>query len=156
MTPDKRTLVIGIGSTILSDDGIGVHAARAVKDDARTQHLDVIELGTAGIALLDFIAGYDRLIIIDAVRSGAEPGTLHELKPEDFTGCAHLGSGHDADLPAVLALGKKLKGADMPDEVLILGIEAEELTLFSEELTPRVAAAIPDVVASIALLAGKG
>ncbi len=150
MRRDGRPLVIGIGSPILGDDGIGVHAARAVKEDARTRHVDVIELGTAGIALLDFIAGHDCLIIIDAVYSGAEPGTLHDLNADEIACCAHLDSGHDADLPAVLALGNELKGADMPESVLVLGVEAEELTRFSEELTPRVAAAIPRVVTRIA------
>ncbi|MFH2002140.1 MAG: hydrogenase maturation protease [Planctomycetota bacterium] len=149
MTPERAPLIIGIGSPILGDDGVGIHAVRALKEDARLCHLPALELGTAGLSLLDFIEDHDSLIVIDAIRTGAPPGTVHSLCGEDVTQCVHLGSGHDADLPAVLSLGKKLKGAHMPRDILVIAVEAANLTQFSEDLTPEVKAAIPRVLRTI-------
>ena len=151
-----KSLVVGIGSTILTDDGVGVYAARAVADALSGEHLDVLELGTAGIALLDYVAGYQRLILLDAMVTGVPAGTVHQLTGEEFTVSAHLGSAHEADLPTVLALGRRLYPEQMPDKVIVIGIEAQELTEFNESLTPAVAAAIPRVVTLVeSILAGE-
>ena len=91
MKRDKRSLVIGIGSTILSDDGIGVHAARAVREDERTRHLDVIELAVPGLVAIvvdSAEVGRDRHIYDGdaphlARRSGAGVQTRDELAVGD-------------------------------------------------------------------------
>ncbi len=144
-----KTLVVGIGSTILTDDGVGVVAAREIQRQLSADRIDVLELGTAGIALLDYIGGYQRVILLDAMVTGAPPGTVHQLTGEAFTKSAHLGSAHEADLPTVLALGQRLFPGKMPHEVVVIGIEAQELTEFSETLTPAVAAALPAVVSAV-------
>jgi hydrogenase maturation protease len=143
-----KTLVVGIGSTIRRDDGIGVRAARQFKERCSSPHVDVIELGTAGLSLLDFIDGYDRLIILDAIITGSPPGTVHELKGEDVTKTVHLGVGHEADLPTSLRLGKQLTGR-MPSDVLVFAVEAGDIQTFSEQLSPEVQDAIPVVLARI-------
>ena len=140
-----KTLVVGIGSPILADDGVGIHAARAVKA-ALGDRVDVVELGTGGLALLDVIEGYDRLILIDAIVTGAAPGTIHQLTEGDATKTAHLGAGHEADLPTALAMGRRALGDRMPADVIVLGIEAEDLTCFAEVLTARVAASLPEAI----------
>ena len=144
-----KTLVVGIGSTILGDDGVGVHAARAVRDRVMAApdiDVDVVELGTAGLALLDLIEGYDQLIVLDAIVTGAAPGTVHRLEGQDVVRAAHLGAGHDADLPATLAMGEKLLPGQMPKKVTVIGIEALNLTDFSEALSEAVEAGIEAVV----------
>lgn len=140
-----KTLVVGIGSPILADDGVGIHAARAVKE-ALGDAVDVAEVGTGGLALLDVIEGYDRLILIDAIVTGAKPGTIHELTEDEVAKTAHLGAGHDADLPTALAMGRRTLGDGMPREVIVLGVEAEDLTSFSEVLAAEVEATLPCVV----------
>jgi hydrogenase maturation protease len=143
-----RTLVVGIGSTILGDDGIGVHIVRKLKEESYAESYDIIELGTAGLSLLDYVEGYDRLIIVDAIVTGAPPGTVHELWGEDVITTAHLGAGHESDLPATLALGRRL-GKHMPKDVVIIAVEATGLDDFSEQLTPEVEMAIPEALARI-------
>jgi hydrogenase maturation protease len=147
-----KTLVAGIGSTIRGDDGVGVRAARQLKARLPNGGFDVIELGTAGLTLLDSVEGYDRLILLDAIVTGAPPGTVHELKGKDVAASAHLGAGHESDLPTTLALGRKLS-KHMPADVTVLAIEVENLNSFSEHLTPDVEAAIPEVLAKVARLA---
>ncbi len=147
-----RTLVVGLGSVILADDGVGMHAARCVAEAVQADGLsgvDVLELGTAGLSLLASLEGYDRLILLDAIVTGAAPGTIHELSEADVAKTAHLGAGHEADLPTALAFGRRALGAGMPEDVVVIAVEAEDLTTFSEAPTPAVAAAIPEVVARV-------
>jgi hydrogenase maturation protease len=143
-----KTLVAGIGSTIRGDDGVGVRAARQLKARLPNGRFDVIELGTAGLTLLDSVEGYDRLILLDAIVTGAPPGTVHELTGKQIAASAHLGTGHEADLPTTLALGRKLSKY-MPADVIVLAVEAGDLNGFSEDLTPEVGAAIPEVLARV-------
>jgi hydrogenase maturation protease len=149
-----KTLVVGIGSTIRRDDGIGVRAARQFKERCSSPHVDVIELGTAGFSLLDFVDGYDRLILLDAIITGSPPGTVHELKEEDVAKTVHLGVGHEADLPTSLHLGKQLTGR-MPRQVVVIAVEADDIQTFSEQLSPKVQEAIPEVLARVDELASE-
>jgi hydrogenase maturation protease len=143
-----KTLVAGIGSTIRGDDGVGVVAARRLKASCPNEGIDVIELGTAGLTLLDSAEGYDRLILLDAIVTGAPPGTVHELTGKQVASSAHLGAGHEADLPTTLALGRKLS-KHMPADVIVLAVEVGDLHSFSEQLAPEVEAAIPEVLAQV-------
>lgn len=143
-----NTLVIGVGSTIRGDDGVGVRVARALTGRCHGPQVDVIEVGTAGLSLLDFIEGYDRLVVIDAAVTGAAPGTVHALKGEDVAKTVHLGPGHEADLPTTLALGRRLS-RHMPEEIVVFAVEAADIETFSEQLSPAVGAAIPEVVARV-------
>ena len=141
-----RTLVAGIGSTILRDDGVGVHAVRKLAGRLPSAKADIIELGTGGLSLLDTIQDYDRLIIIDAIISGREPGTIRELRGEDIARSVHLSVGHEADLPSTLAIGRRLLETNMPREVIVVTVEALDITTFSEHMSPQVEASLPEVV----------
>ncbi len=152
-----KILVVGIGSTILGDDGVGVHAARVVRDRMMAVSqidVDVVELGTAGLALLDLVEGYDQLIVLDAIVTGAAPGTVHLLEGKDVARAAHLGAGHDADLPATLAMGEKLLPGQMPQKVIVIAVEALHLTDFSEQLSEAVKGGIGEVVRAVEMLIG--
>jgi hydrogenase maturation protease len=140
-----RTLVVGIGSLIRGDDGVGIHVVRRLAEAGLPEHVHTLEAGTAGISLLDFVKGYDRLIIIDAIVTGAPAGTVHELRGSDIARTVHLAAGHEADLPTALALGEKLSRT-IPEEVIVLAVEAGSLDAFSENLSTDVEAAIPKVL----------
>ena len=57
-----KTLIVGIGSTILSDDGVGVRVVERLRSSELPSGVDTVELGTAGLSLLDLVDGYDRLV----------------------------------------------------------------------------------------------
>ena len=144
-----KTLIVGIGSTILRDDGVGIHAARELRTRSSSNKVDIMEIGTAGLSILDLVEGYDRLIIIDAIVTNAPPGTIHYLTQEDMARAVHLGTGHEADLPTTLALGNKLMGGHMPKKIIVVAVEAGDIATFSEQLTPEVEAAILEVLDGI-------
>jgi hydrogenase maturation protease len=133
-----KTLVLGMGNTILTDDGAGIIVARRLKK--QKPELEVIETSEAGLALLDFIVGYDRLIIVDSIKTGqAKPGELYKMEMGALKPTAHLTSLHGVDMATAFELGQKL-GYHMPRRVSIYAVEVKDNTSFGEECTEEVGA----------------
>ena len=143
------TLVVGIGSSIRGDDGVGLQVVQKLQAQGLPKDVDAIELGTGGLALLDVLEGYDRLVVVDAIVSSAEPGTVVLLSGSEVARAAHLGEGHEADLPTVLELARRGLSGTMPAEVTVVAIEAVNVTTISEQLTPAVAGAVDEAVARV-------
>lgn len=77
-------LVLGLGNILLMDEGIGVRAVEAFEREWEApEGVVVLDGGTAGMDLLDSLAGYEHLIVVDAVKTGAPPGTVVVLKGEE-------------------------------------------------------------------------
>ncbi len=141
MSADQsRILVLALGNDIMGDDGVGPVAARAVAE--RFSHVDVIETGEAGLAMLETLAGYDRVLLIDSIATGDHPpGTVLEFGRADFDKV--LGpTPHYAGLPEVLQLADHL-GLDFPHDIRVLAIEIDPPLDFRESLSPNIAAAVP-------------
>jgi hydrogenase maturation protease len=133
-----------------------LHVTRELERRLVLENVDVIEIGTAGLSILDHVRGYDRLILVDAIVSGAEPGTVLELAGADIARAFHLGPGHDADLPTVLTFGERLLGELMPRDVVVIAVEAEDVVTVSSALTPKVSEAVKDAAALVEALCEKG
>lgn len=152
-----KTLVIGLGNPILTDDGAGIYAARMVEralpPDA---DVEVVELAVGGLGLMEAMIGYDRVIVIDAIWS--PDGATGEVLSFD-AGCLpetmNSASAHDADLPTALRVGRAL-GADLPPDsaIQIVGVGAREVLTFGETPTPPVAAALPELARRVMDLLG--
>jgi hydrogenase maturation protease len=157
-----KTIVIGLGNPILGDDGVGWKVAEEVKKQLdspspRLRHLSpagrgdggegeitVEFLSLGGISLMEHLIDYERAIIIDALASDQSNGSVIVLRLSelpDFS-ALHTTSVHDTSLQNALKLGKTM-GANLPDEVIIVGIATTHMYDFSEELSPLVAEAIP-------------
>ena len=146
-----KTLVIGLGNPILTDDGVGVYVAREVAARWRRDDVAVAEASVGGLRLLDIIAGYERLILVDAIQTrDGRPGDIVRLHPNDLRASLHSGSTHDLSLPGALALGRGA-GMVLPEDgdIVIIAIEAEDVLTFGETCTPAVSAAIPRAVDAV-------
>ena len=142
-----KTLVLGLGNPILSDDGVGNKVAREIKK--RVEGVDVQEASAAGFRIVDQIVGYDKLILIDAIQTGeSEVGALNLFKPEDFQETKHSTSTHDIGFFQALDIYKR-EGEKVPEEIKIYGIEVEQTDVFSEKFTPKVKNAFPAIVNQI-------
>lgn len=141
-----KTLVLGVGNPILSDDGVGIHIARELmRRDLRGIVVD--ELAASGLELLDVIRGYDKVVIIDAIQTkGGKPGDLHILEEKDFEKSIHGSSPHGINIATALALGRKLVPKEMPREVVFFAVEAKDLVNVSESLTPELKEAVPTII----------
>jgi hydrogenase maturation protease len=141
-----KTLVLGIGNPILSDDGAGIKVAREVGKKLDDPEITVAETSGAGLRLLDSIVGYDKVIIIDAIQTKkGKAGQIYRMEPEDFSFAKHLSSPHQINLVTALELGKMLNLA-IPQKITIFAVEAKDITSFSEKCTPEVERAIPKAV----------
>jgi hydrogenase maturation protease len=138
-----RTLVLGLGNPILSDDSIGLLVARELKDRITEEGIDVEETSLAGLRLLDILAGYDKAIIVDAIDTAqGPPGQVYRLSPETFDDAKHLSSVHDVNFATALDLGRRMQ-MELPEDMVIFGVAVADTATFSEECTPEVERAIP-------------
>lgn len=141
-----KTLVLGLGNPILSDDVVGVRVAQEIGKRLKDPQVAVTEASGAGLSLLDSIIGYDQVIIIDAIQTQeGKTGQIYRLEPEDFSFAKHLSSPHQINLVTALELGKRL-GLSMPSKITIFAIEVRDVASFGEKCTPEVERAIPKVV----------
>lgn len=141
--PDReKILILGIGNPLLTDDGAGLQVAATLREILNRPDITVLETATAGLALLDFLAGYDEAIIIDAIQTvGGTPGHIYKLTPEAFDTAEHITSPHGIDFRTALELGSRL-GLDLPRKITIYAIEAADVSSFGEEFTPPVRKAV--------------
>ena len=157
-----KTIIVGLGNPILGDDGVGWRVAEEVKKQLgspspRLPHpspagrgaggeseitVDFLSLG--GISLMEHLIGYERAIIIDALASDQPTGSVIVSKLSELPNFSalHTTSAHDTSLQNAFKLGKTM-GANLPEEVIIVGITTDHVYDFSEELSPLVAEAIP-------------
>jgi hydrogenase maturation protease len=143
-----KTLVLGLGNPILSDDAVGIRIAQGLKEETPSQ--DVVGTSEAGLALLDYAAGYERLVIIDSIMTeGGKPGELYKLELADLKPDMGFYSSHGVDIATAFALGEKA-GYPMPRQVAIYAVEIKDNTTFAEECTPEVEDRIPFIVRQIA------
>jgi hydrogenase maturation protease len=146
MTKQKPPrLILGVGNLLLRDEGVGVHVISALRDRELPDDVELWDGGTASFDLLDTLAGRRQVIIIDAVRTGSEPGTIFRFTPEDISARREqVTSLHQVGLLEALTVAEHLLDS-APQEVIILGIEPKEID-WGLELSPEVEAAVPRVI----------
>jgi hydrogenase maturation protease len=145
-----KILVLGLGNPLVTDDSVGLRVAEALKTLlADRPGVEVSEDYWGGLRLMERMIGYDRAIIIDAVCSGAPPGTIHRLTPDSIS-TQRSASAHDVNLPTALEFGRTA-GVLLPknEHIMLVGIEAEDILTFGERCTPAVEASIPRAVGAV-------
>jgi hydrogenase maturation protease len=141
------TLVLGVGNPILTDDAVGFRVAHLLKE-AKAE-LVVIETAEAGLTLLELVTSYERVIIIDSVKTGKnKPGTLYELTLKQIDPSWNFCSTHGIDIRMAFELGRKLD-YKLPASLRIYGIEIEDNKNFGEKCTEEVEKSIPRIVQEI-------
>ena len=144
-----KTLILGLGNPILSDDGVGIRVAEELKDRLNQPEVTVMEVSVAGLDFLDLLDGYDRAFIIDAIQTReGKAGQIYRLEPGAFDTTRHTTTPHNVSFTTALELGKRL-GLALPQQIVIFAIEVEDVSSCSEECTPEVMAAIPTCVRMI-------
>ena len=144
-----HVLVLGIGNPILRDDGIGPRVISELQERVSSPDIIMEETSLAGMSLVEVLSGYTHAIIIDAIQTGQKPGTLYRLTPDSFQPSdAELISQHRIGILEALRCGKDL-GLEMPEEVVFIAVEADDVTTFGEGLTPALEKAVPAAVDAV-------
>ena len=140
--------VLGVGNSLMTDDGFGVHALRHFRANSTDPEIDCLDAGTVGLALMTRLGGLDGLIAVDAMRLDKPPGTLTVLEGDamDVHLRKHHGSVHELGLSDIM---DALRLADdLPAHRALVGIEPEWID-WGTEPSAVVAARIPDAVDAI-------
>jgi hydrogenase maturation protease len=138
--------VIGVGNAYRGDDAVGLLVARRLCD----RGLEATEQEGEPVALIDAFAGRDTVVLVDAVRSGSAPGTVHRVDVSDRSlPTALLGSTstHAIGLGEAIELARAL--GRLPRRIVVFGVEGARFGA-GAALSPDVAAAVPGLVESVA------
>lgn len=129
-----KTLILGIGNPILGDDGVGLHIAQAL--EGVLPNAAVVTTTMIDLDLLEILAGYKRIFIVDALLGSADKiGTVKKLTPEQ--GTLHLFSSHGLHFFELLKLGRELQ-YKLPEIGGIYGIVIGEECSFGTALSPEI------------------
>jgi len=143
----EKIIVLGIGSVLMTDEGIGVRVAERLKQSYTfPENVEVYDGGATGMhGLLPLIEEADRLIVIDAVNGPGEPGELYRYTAEDFrlTIPKKL-SAHDVGFLECLAIAQINEYA--PKSVVIIGVKPLDIETWGMELTDFIAGKIGKLV----------
>jgi hydrogenase maturation protease len=147
------TRIIGLGNSILKDDGVGIYVARELRrciaNACPGADVDIVESEVGGFSLMELMTGWKRVILVDSIQfDGLEPGTVMQIRPDDLRTSLRLRSVHDIDLPTVLELGRRL-GLAMPEDVSVFGIQAKDALTFGESLTDAAERGLKEAVSQI-------
>jgi len=137
---EVKRLLLGIGNTIMGDDGVGIYVVRMVKERLQSHpDLQVKELGVSGFKLVEEILGYDEVIIADSYDAqDAEAGRIREFAPEDFEDTLHASSPHGANFATALDLYRNLQPERIPRRIRIFTVDVHRTDTFEERLSKPV------------------
>jgi hydrogenase maturation protease len=148
-----QIVIIGIGQSLRGDDAAGLEAVKlweghfqsaASQPDIRLEHAE-----TPGLTLLSLLEGAEAAILVDAVQSGAAPGTIHTLEesklPAFLDGSS---SAHGWGVAETLAIGRKTGMLDLPDKIMLVGIEIRQVEM-GAGLSPEVQAVLPQAAQQV-------
>jgi hydrogenase maturation protease len=139
-----ETVILGLGNELLGDEGVGVHAVRRLQQEKLPASIKVIEVGTAILDALPHFEQADRIIVMDAMKSGGPPGTVYRVPLDQCSGSACIASMHGFDIFRVLALAERHD----PPPVTVFGVEPQSLG-WSMDLSPQVADSMPYLIEAV-------
>jgi hydrogenase maturation protease len=151
-----KTLVLGLGNDLYGDDGVGCQVVLQLIEErnagkapwAAMERVDMEACGLTGLKLLDVIAGYERVIIIDTIKKDRpETGRITLLKGSELR---HIPgpSVHYVSIPQALSIGREA-GLAVPSQIDVIAVEAKNLYQMGEGLTEEMTEAIPEIIAAL-------
>lgn len=145
-----KTLILAIGNTLLSDEGVGFHVLNAIKKSHENNHINnttdntitYLDGGTLSFTLADSVANTDNLIVIDAAQLNSPAGTVHCMVQDDMD--AFLGackrSVHEIGLLDLLDISRLTDS--LPTQRALIGIQPDMID-WGDTLTASVQQAVP-------------
>lgn len=143
---EKQILVLGVGNILYTDEGFGVRVAEELEQKYEfSPNVTIMDGGTLGFKLMGPIIDSDYLIVVDIVLNEGKPGDIFRLRGEDLRkACAFTNSLHQTDLLDTLAQCSLM--GEVPEDVILYGVEPVNYKDMSPELSPELAAKVSDVM----------
>jgi len=145
----KKNLILGIGNTLLSDDGIGHRLTEDLSELLNPEFFDFATILIYSMETLHLIRNYENLIILDGkITRNRIPGEISIFNSQTYSGTLHLDNFHDISFRDLIFLGEELE-INLPEQIHIIAVEIEEDRVFSEELSPTLQKLYPEILAKI-------
>lgn len=139
----QKILLLGVGNYILGDEGVGVHVVNKMREEGLPENVEAVDGGTLGLSLLDLLEGVSKLVIVDCLNAGAEPGDIFRFHPDDITVHQKVDlSFHDLGLLEVLTMAKVL---GILPETVIFGVQPDKLD-WKIGLSEKIEAKVPVLI----------
>lgn len=135
-------LILGLGNLLMGDEGIGVHAVRALEKEPLPPGVTLLDGGTGGFHLLEVFDQHRHLILIDATLDDGEPGTVSVLRPKFASDFPRSLSAHDIGLRDLVESAVLLGPLPTIDLITVSIAKIQPMTM---EMTKAVAHSIPRV-----------
>lgn len=142
MERTSDTLILGVGNYLMGDEGLGVHVARQLKEEIPSGLADVLDGGTAGFQLMEYIESYPRVILIDATLDGKPAGTIQLIRPKFASDFPKAMSTHEIGLKDLV---ESLTLLDRLPDVFLFVVSIHTIQPLSVELSPEVIATLPEL-----------
>ena len=144
----EHIMILGIGNLLFSDEGFGIRVIKLLEEKYKfAQNVSTVDGGVLGLNLLGFISEADHLIVVDAMKNGGEPGSLYRIEGEAIPERIRAkNSLHQVDFLEALTL---CQAFDKVPEVVILGVEPEDIETLSVELTAATGEKIDEMIGMI-------
>ena len=137
-------LILGLGNILLTDEGVGVRVVQALEEMNLPSGVELFDGGTGGLDLMDVMVDRQKVIVIDAINSQCDPGTILRLTSENLDlKRAQSTSVHGIGFLETLALARELNIA-LP-ELVIIGVQPKDLER-GLELSPELARLMPRII----------
>ena len=133
-------LILGIGNLLMGDEGIGVSAINYLEKYTFPSNVRLLDGGTGGFHLLEYLQSYKKIIMIDATMDGSEPGTLNVIKPKFSTDFPKALSAHDIGLKDLVESAALL--GSLP-EIHLITIAISKIQPMTMDLSPEISATLP-------------
>ena len=136
-------LVLGIGSPLVCDDGVGFRVVEEIK--ARNiPDLDLDQQSVSGLDLIEIMMDYQKVVVVDAIVTEKFPaGTVMLLLPEDFKNAIHGTNPHEANIHMAIELGRRLAPDRMPKDIRFVAVEVNDVWTVTDIMTEEVENAVP-------------
>jgi len=138
-----KTLILGVGNLLLRDEGVGIHAVRALEKEDLPPEVSLMDGGTGGLHLISWLQDYDRIIMIDAALDGNPPGTIRLITPRYASDFPPMMSAHEIGLRDMI---EAMNLADDPPAVSLIVISAANIKETGTDLSPEIRAVLPEII----------
>jgi len=145
----NKTIIIGLGNELLSDDGIGPKLLKSLDKIIEDRNIITTVACCGGLELMEQLQGFSRAILLDAIRTvDGKPGNVYYFTPSDFRETSNLSNLHNINFITALHLGNFLE-LDIPADLHIIAVEISEDREFSENLTEILEARYPQILEEV-------
>lgn len=131
----NRVLILGVGNYLMGDEGVGVHLARQLANELNDERVDVVDGGTGGFQLMEWMESYPTVILVDATLDQREPGTIRLIQPKFSADFPKAMSTHEIGLKDVV---ESLILLDKLPRMYLFVVSISQVQPLSIELSPEI------------------